>query len=50
MSNDTDTSGLALTEDESQLEASVARFVSGEYSFEHYRRTVREHQSMNWSF
>lgn len=50
MSNDTHTSGLALTEDDFQLQASVERFVSREYPFEHYRRTVREHQSMDRSF
>ncbi|WP_328188587.1 acyl-CoA dehydrogenase family protein [Marinobacter sp. OP 3.4] len=50
MNDDTGTSGLALTEDESQLQASVERFVSREYTFEHYRRTVREHQSMDREF
>jgi alkylation response protein AidB-like acyl-CoA dehydrogenase len=38
--NDTDLSGLALTSDESQLQASVERFVTNEYPFDHYRQTV----------
>lgn len=42
-SYDTEMSGLALTSDESQLQASVERFVSKEYPFDHYRQTVGQH-------
>lgn len=41
--NDTELSGLALTSDESQLQASVERFVTNEYPFDHYRQTVGQH-------
>lgn len=41
--NDTDLSGLALTSDEFQLQASVERFVTNEYPFDHYRQTVGQH-------
>ncbi len=49
-SHDTEASGLALTSDESQLQASVERFVSKEYPFEHYRLTVNERHGMDRDF
>lgn len=40
--HDDESTGLALSSDESQLQASVERFIANEYTFEHYRATVRE--------